>query len=328
MTETAWKAQLPGARGARHRLSRGRALAARTGSGSTPTSPAATTAARISSRSGSRSGLGRTADARSSSTPRRRSALLEAFRDWKRDRGTAPFRHLSGEPGGPALAGEHKCGIGLPVSVRVSPGSYHFRDAFGRSGARRCSLPSLAGGAAASGAAARRSPSRVAKWRLPSPAGRSSSWAASPPTAENSSRVDAYSPARNSWRRVADLPLPSTTRWRPGIEGGSTSRADTGRIAELSDALLVSGGAWKRLPPMPEQRAAGGAAIVKGKLYVVGGRFPDPRATSPGRHSSTTSPGGAGPEPRADPARAPRRHRAWTGASTRRGGGTVGGTRT
>jgi N-acetylneuraminic acid mutarotase len=35
--------------------------------------------------------------------------------------------------------------------------------------------------------------------------------------------------------------------------------------------VLERGGSWRRLPPLPEARAAGGAAVVAGRLYVVGG---------------------------------------------------------
>jgi N-acetylneuraminic acid mutarotase len=89
---------------------------------------------------------------------------------------------------------------------------------------------------------------------------------------ENSPRVDAYSPARNSWHQVADLPvavdhaMAAGYRGRLYVAGGYGS--DRSRLTTL---FSFTGGAWTRLPPMPEERAAAGAAIVKGKLYVVGG---------------------------------------------------------
>jgi N-acetylneuraminic acid mutarotase len=44
--------------------------------------------------------------------------------------------------------------------------------------------------------------------------------------------------------------------------------ADRSRLTTL---FSYANGSWTRLPPMPEERAAAGAAIVRGRLYVVGG---------------------------------------------------------
>jgi len=89
---------------------------------------------------------------------------------------------------------------------------------------------------------------------------------------ENSARIDAYSPARNTWRRIPDLPLAVDHAMAAGYRGtlyvlGGYAPAR----ARLSTVFAYSGGAWTRLPPMPEERAAGGVAVVNGRIYVVGG---------------------------------------------------------
>ena len=89
---------------------------------------------------------------------------------------------------------------------------------------------------------------------------------------ENSTRVDAYLPTTNTWGQEADLPLPvdhamaAGDRGRVYVAGGY----GPGR-SRLTTLFAFTGDGWTRLAPMPEQRAAGGAAILDGKLYVVGG---------------------------------------------------------
>jgi N-acetylneuraminic acid mutarotase len=89
---------------------------------------------------------------------------------------------------------------------------------------------------------------------------------------QNSPRVDAYSPAGNSWRQVPDLPVSVDHTTAAGYRGklyvAGGYAADRSRLTTL---FSFSSGSWTRLPPMPEERAAAGAAIVGGKLYVVGG---------------------------------------------------------
>jgi N-acetylneuraminic acid mutarotase len=88
----------------------------------------------------------------------------------------------------------------------------------------------------------------------------------------NSPRVDAYSPARDSWRRVPDLPVSVDHTVSAGYRGklyvAGGYAADRSRLTTL---FSFSNGSWTRLPAMPEKRAAAGAAIVRGKLYIVGG---------------------------------------------------------
>ena len=88
----------------------------------------------------------------------------------------------------------------------------------------------------------------------------------------NSPRVDAYSPVDDSWHQAADLPvavdhaMAAGYRGRLYVAGGySASRS------RLATFFAYSRGAWFRLAPLPEPRAAGGAVVVNGKLYLVGG---------------------------------------------------------
>jgi N-acetylneuraminic acid mutarotase len=88
----------------------------------------------------------------------------------------------------------------------------------------------------------------------------------------SSSRVDAYSPARNRWRRLPNLPvavnhaMAAATRGRLYVLGGGTASAPASRAA-----FVFFRGRWTRLPDMPESRAAAGAAVVGRTLYVMGG---------------------------------------------------------
>jgi hypothetical protein len=88
----------------------------------------------------------------------------------------------------------------------------------------------------------------------------------------NSSRADAYSPTRNRWRRLPNLPAPVDHAMAAGrgselyVVGGY----GPGSVA-LPTAFVLRGGRWSPLPPMPAPRAAAGAAVVRGKLYIVGG---------------------------------------------------------
>jgi N-acetylneuraminic acid mutarotase len=97
----------------------------------------------------------------------------------------------------------------------------------------------------------------------------------------NSRRVDAFSPTRNSWRRLPDLPLAvdhstaAAFRGRLYVSGGY--RSDRSRSNE---AFVFAHGAWRRLPRMPSPRAAAGAAFSGGKLYVMGGVGPNGLARS------------------------------------------------
>jgi N-acetylneuraminic acid mutarotase len=88
----------------------------------------------------------------------------------------------------------------------------------------------------------------------------------------NSSSVQAFNPGTNTWSQEADLPLPVDHTMAAGYRGRVYVAGGYGPgRARLTTLFAFTGDGWTRLTPMPEQRAAGGAAIVNGKLYVVGG---------------------------------------------------------
>jgi hypothetical protein len=90
----------------------------------------------------------------------------------------------------------------------------------------------------------------------------------------NSRRVDAYSPAKDTWRRLPDLPVSvdhaAAASWRGRffVVGGYGADRQPLRVGYVFD-----GTAWRLLPRPPDARAAAAAvATAAGKLYVVGGR--------------------------------------------------------
>jgi N-acetylneuraminic acid mutarotase len=90
-----------------------------------------------------------------------------------------------------------------------------------------------------------------------------------------SSRVDAYSPPLDRWRRLPDLPvgvhhaMVASDGTRLYVVGGYGGQLGVGD--RLRTAFIFARGAWRALPRLPEPRAAGGAAVAGGRLYVVGG---------------------------------------------------------
>jgi hypothetical protein len=88
----------------------------------------------------------------------------------------------------------------------------------------------------------------------------------------NTGRADAYSPARNRWRRLPDLPVTVDHAMAAGVAGRLyvVGGYGPGSVAR-NTAFAFHHGHWTPLPSMPAPRAAGGAAIVGEKLYVVGG---------------------------------------------------------
>ncbi len=91
----------------------------------------------------------------------------------------------------------------------------------------------------------------------------------------SSRRVHAYSPRRNRWRRLPNLPIgvhhamAASWKGRLYVVGGYNSPG-----VPLRTAWVFEQGAWRALRSMPESRAAAGAAIVQGKLVVAGGVGP------------------------------------------------------
>jgi hypothetical protein len=87
----------------------------------------------------------------------------------------------------------------------------------------------------------------------------------------SSSRVDAYSPARNRWRRLPNLPVAVNHPMAAAARGRLYVLGGYGATGPLRTAFAFSQGRWTRLPDMPEARAAAGAAVVGRTLYVMGG---------------------------------------------------------
>src|SRR5262249_38049264 len=106
------------------------------------------------------------------------------------------------------------------------------------------------------------------------------------PDGSSSSRVDAYSIAAGSWRRLPDLPV-GVNHAAAASDGhrlfvlGGVGRAARGRAPPPSPLLPPPGDrpAPPPRPDLPEARAAAGAAIVHGRLYVIGGVGPRGLAT-------------------------------------------------
>jgi N-acetylneuraminic acid mutarotase len=89
---------------------------------------------------------------------------------------------------------------------------------------------------------------------------------------QNTSRADAYSPARNRWRRLPSLPVrvDHAMAARRGSELYVVGGYGPGSVARAT-AFVLSRGRWSALPSLPAPRAAAGMAVAGGKLYVVGG---------------------------------------------------------
>ena len=87
-----------------------------------------------------------------------------------------------------------------------------------------------------------------------------------------SRRVDAYSPARDTWRRLPDLPIgvhhamAVGAGGKPYVLGGYTVAGTT-----LRAAFVLESGAWRALPRMPYPRGAAGAGVAGGRIVVAGG---------------------------------------------------------
>jgi len=87
-----------------------------------------------------------------------------------------------------------------------------------------------------------------------------------------SRRADAYSPARDRWRRLPDLPIGVHHAMAVGaggkayVLGGYTVTGMT-----LRTAFVLQNGAWRALPRMPFPRAAAGVGVAGGRIVVAGG---------------------------------------------------------
>jgi hypothetical protein len=87
-----------------------------------------------------------------------------------------------------------------------------------------------------------------------------------------SRRADAYSPALDRWRRLADLPIgvhhamAAAAAGRLYVLGGYTAGGQP-----LRAAFVLERGRWRSLPRMPFPRAAAGAAVAGSRIVVAGG---------------------------------------------------------
>ena len=87
-----------------------------------------------------------------------------------------------------------------------------------------------------------------------------------------STRVDAYSPARNSWRPLPDLQVGVHHAMAVGAGGRAYVLGGyTAAGVPLRTVFVLRQGRWRALPPMPFSRAAAGAAVARGRIVVAGG---------------------------------------------------------
>jgi non-specific serine/threonine protein kinase len=93
-----------------------------------------------------------------------------------------------------------------------------------------------------------------------------------------STRVDAYSPARDRWRRLPDLPI-GVHHAMAAAAGGKLYVLGGYTVAgmPLRAAFVLERGRWRALLRMPFARAAAGAAVANGKIVVAGGVTPGAR---------------------------------------------------
>ncbi len=87
-----------------------------------------------------------------------------------------------------------------------------------------------------------------------------------------SPRADAYSPARDTWRRLPDLPVGRHHAMAVGVGGKAYVLGGySGTGATLRTAFVLENGAWRALPRMPFPRAAAGVGVSGRRIVVAGG---------------------------------------------------------
>ena len=87
-----------------------------------------------------------------------------------------------------------------------------------------------------------------------------------------SRRADAYSPVRDSWRRLPDLPIGVHHAMAVGAGGRAYVLGGyTGAGMPLRQFLVLGNDGWRPLPRMPFARAAAGAGVASGRIVVAGG---------------------------------------------------------
>ena len=87
--------------------------------------------------------------------------------------------------------------------------------------------------------------------------------------------VESYDISSDSWSPLPDLPVAVNHAMAASLAGEVYVFGGTLGDGMLSDAAFVfRDGRWHTLPPMPEPRTAGGAAVAAALIYVVGGVGP------------------------------------------------------
>jgi hypothetical protein len=88
--------------------------------------------------------------------------------------------------------------------------------------------------------------------------------------------VEIYDVAADGWTTGPDLPVAVNHAMAASLDGEAYVFGGTDGGGEITDgAFVLHDGAWEALPPMPEPRTAGGAAVANGLIYVVGGVAPE-----------------------------------------------------
>ncbi len=104
-----------------------------------------------------------------------------------------------------------------------------------------------------------------------------------PATRVTVATVQVYDAAGDRWVLIAPLPLPVNHAMAAAVAGkvylfgGQTSAGGRGQRPAFLNTVFEfdpARGTWRRRAPMPTARGAGAAAVVDGKIYVVGGRPP------------------------------------------------------
>ena len=95
-----------------------------------------------------------------------------------------------------------------------------------------------------------------------------------------SPRVDVYDPTTDAWSRLKDMPT-EVTHLNPASDGktiwlaGGFKGKHPGPVTDEVWKYDIATDTWTPGPPLPQRRAAGGLAIVEGKLHYFGGYQPD-----------------------------------------------------
>ena len=127
------------------------------------------------------------------------------------------------------------------------------------------------------------------------------------PPAESVPIVEIYNPEQDTWRPGPPLPLPVnhamavTFHGEIYLFGGYVGYALGSQFSVISvptdRTFVLRDGTWAEISPLPEARAAGGAAVVDGRILIVGGvgedgaNATDSLVYEPVRDSWATRPG-------------------------------------